>query len=184
MNKLNVEHLQSLKFKQTFQYIEADSSKFIDVGMVYLRYESDLRWRHGIFLWEKKFQLEMSVFERRLMRKSKPETLEPQFSGWKEWKINQVRIQVRLLTSFGPLTSTWNSLAFCWSGTAWMPGTGSLIKRLVSWEMYNMEVSHCFAKDNQFPSCWGKCDEKLRQWSYTFKILRGSPDITLSEIIF
>ena len=46
----------------------------------------------------------------------------------------------RKLTSLGPSTCTWKYLAFCSSGMAMIPGTGSCTNRWVSWPMVRGEV--------------------------------------------
>ena len=43
---------------RTFQDVEADSSQFVDIRVVYLCEESDFGWIHGIIIGEKQLQFE------------------------------------------------------------------------------------------------------------------------------
>ena len=45
----------------TFQHIQADSSQFINVGVVYPSQESDFGRGHGIVVWEEELELEDSA---------------------------------------------------------------------------------------------------------------------------
>jgi hypothetical protein len=42
----------------TFEDIETDAAQLINVRMVNLREESDLRWSHGVVVREEEFELE------------------------------------------------------------------------------------------------------------------------------
>ena len=42
----------------TLQYIQTDTAKLIDVGVIYFCEKSNLGWSHGIVVWEEQFKLE------------------------------------------------------------------------------------------------------------------------------
>lgn len=45
----------------TFQDVEADATKLVDVGVEYLGEEADLGWRHGVVVREEQLQLECAT---------------------------------------------------------------------------------------------------------------------------
>jgi len=48
--------------------IQADTAELVNVGMVDLSQESNLRWGHWVIIWEEKFQLEDTPLVWRLRR--------------------------------------------------------------------------------------------------------------------
>lgn len=47
---------------RTFQDVEADAAKLVDVGVEYLGEEANLGWRHGVVVGEKQLQLECATY--------------------------------------------------------------------------------------------------------------------------
>lgn len=53
--------------KITFENVQADPSKLIDVGMVNFGEKANFRWLHGIPFWQEQLKLEDTVLKRGLI---------------------------------------------------------------------------------------------------------------------
>lgn len=109
------------KWQFTFENVQADPSKFINVWVIDLGHKSNFWSGHGIFFRQEKLKLEQSTFEW---------TLKKKYSNIKYY-LHPDSLDH---TPSGPATTTWKYRAFCSSGWALMPGTGSCISLCVSFK--------------------------------------------------
>jgi hypothetical protein len=47
-----------MKIEHTLEHVKTDSTKLVDIGVVNLGEEANLRWSHRVVIWEKQLELE------------------------------------------------------------------------------------------------------------------------------
>lgn len=50
------------KYVHTFQDIETNAAELVDVGVINLGQESDLRWGHRVVIWQEQLEFEDTSF--------------------------------------------------------------------------------------------------------------------------
>ena len=64
LNSFSIPLKRTKKEIDTFECVHANTSEFINVGMIDFCEESDFGGNHGIFFWQEKFKFEDTAYSR------------------------------------------------------------------------------------------------------------------------